>query len=481
MKEEILRFEHVTLQDGQETVLDNLNFYILKGEIMALIALRDKGKREFLLLMSQNLSIDYGKIYYDGKQVNSYTHSDQTMNKVSLIQEKSGLIDSLSIADNIFVMRKGFKKYMIKERTLEAQVIRFMEELGVSMNFARKVSSISQRERVVIEIAKAILSGHRLIIMDNISNFVNQSQLAAVFKLIRELKKRGISFLYVCNHHEEGFRIADRGLLFMDGRIHKVLETDELTDRNIKPYIIPFPTSHFNRIFEEGDYILGLHHVRCGHMRDLSFSLKRGECLTVIDMDNKIPVELTALLTGQTEVEEGCLEFDGNLYGKIEAREFIDRGLVVIPPEPVERYLFYEMSYMENLTFLLDRKIGKNCIKNAYIKSIRREYEPLVGTCINVGDIRTLDKKELYSLVYYRIRLYHPKLVVLIQPVAHGDMYCRKHILDLIQSFRDMGISILILTNSVSDNLTVSDRLLIIKKGEVMAEYHENQFDQISK
>lgn len=476
MKEEIIRFEHVTMRNGHDEVLSNVNFYMKKGEIMALIALGDLGKEEFLRLMSQNLPIDSGKIYYDGKQVNSYTRSDLSWNKVSIIQEKSGLIQSLSIADNIFVMRKGFRKYVINEKVLRNQTLRYLKDMGISICSNVRVDELSERERVIIEVVKAILSGHHLIIMDNISNFVNRSQNDAIFRLMEKLKQKGISFLYICNHHEEAFRIADRAMLYCDGRIQKILEKGELTEEKILPYIISFSSSKNNRALQNENNILVFRSVWYRHMAGLSFRLKRGECLTLMDLDNRAPSEIPRLLTGQEGPAAGTVEFDGEPYRQSKAVHFIESGIAVVPSKPIENYLFFEQSYMENLMFLLDRKIGRSVIRKAYTKSIRKEYGALTGPCIDCNNIMELDRKQLYSLVYYRVKLYHPKLAVLIQPVANGDMYCRKHILDLIQMLKESGISVLILTNSVSDNLTVSDRLVVIKKGKVTAEYQEEDY-----
>lgn len=481
MREELIRFENVTRKMEGQTLLRNLHFYLLKGEVMAMLVLQDRGKSELLRIILQNLPLAYGKVYYDGKVVNSYANSDLTMNRVSVIQENSSLIDSLSVADNMFVMRKGFQKFIIDEHVLTAQASRFLDELGISIDLSARVSSLSRMERVIVEMVRAILSDNQLLILYHISNFLSQTQMVQIFRLINKLKQQKISFLYFCNHHEEAFQIADRTALFMNDSIYKILERDEMTNDAIAPYIIHFHPYRDSSHPDRADELLRFDNVMYCHIQKLSFDVKKGECVTLIDADYRIPKEIVKLLTGDDIADQGHIIFNGKPYERAEATHFLDCGIAIVPANPIKSFLFYGSTYLENLTFLLDKKLGKDALRTSYLHSVRQEYASLSDGCIDVSHIDRLSAKQLFSLVYNRILLFHPKLAVLVQPLANGDMYCRSHILDLIQSLKKRGISILILAASTSDNLTPSDRLIVLKNGVVVSEYSQDEFSLISK
>ncbi|MFT4004583.1 MAG: ATP-binding cassette domain-containing protein [Lacrimispora sp.] len=180
MRKEILRLNNVTLEENGERYLDNLNLYILQGEIMGLIVSDAKGSTQLIHLICHNIPISFGGVYYEDKRVNHYSYSDFTDNRVYVIEERGRLIDSLTISDNLFVMRKGFKKYIINSKVLDSQAERLMAEIGFSIDPRRRADSMTAFERCVTELLKAILSGCKLIILDRISNFPKPDGIKAV-------------------------------------------------------------------------------------------------------------------------------------------------------------------------------------------------------------------------------------------------------------------------------------------------------------
>lgn len=481
MKEEILRMENITYKENQEILIDNLSFHVFSGEIMGFLATDAEGRDELISLICQNLPVQFGRVWFEGKLVNNYIHSDNSYNKVYVISEASQLIESLSVEDNIFVMRKGFKKYIINNRVLRNQVKRLFEQMETDMPMARRVTDQSVFERCMVELLKARLMGCRLIILYNLSNFLSQHDLKRFQDLILYYCGLGFSFLYVGNHHQEVFKISHRTALFERGRIIKVFEKNEMSDEAIQPYILNSEPTGGAVSGENEPGILQFDQVFTENLNGLSFSLKKGECLTLLDLDNQVLEDLEDLLTRAREPGRGAVHVDGKPYKKDGNLDFLDAGIAVIPSDPTETYLFKEMSYMENLTFLLDRKLKTSRLKGSYIRSVHDEYRTLAGDCIDSRDIRKLDEKEKYGLVYFRVHLFHPKIAVCIQPMARGDMYCRRHVLDRIRDLLHTGVSVLILTSSLTDCLEVSDRLMIIKDGTVATEYPAEEFYKVSR
>ena len=173
MRKELLRISHVSMERDGEQLLDNLEFRMFAGEIFGLVARNRKGQKEMVDLICRNDSITLGSVWYDGKIVNSYSYSSGESNKVALIEQKSHLVQGLSVVDNLFILREGFKKYFINEQVIFQQAVRFMGEQGLEVDLNKRVENLSELERCFVELGKALLSGCHLVIVDNPSNYLS--------------------------------------------------------------------------------------------------------------------------------------------------------------------------------------------------------------------------------------------------------------------------------------------------------------------
>lgn len=479
MKRELLCMDHVSLIKNGETWLDNLDFQMFAGEIMGLISRSNKGHDQLIDLICYNHPISFGSVWYHGQTVNRYSFSDGSRNKVAVIEQRSQLVKDLSIVDNLFVLRVGFKKYFIRERVLREQAERFFAENGIAVDLCKRVSDLSALERCLVELGKALLLGCRLVIVDNPGNFLSQTELGEFQQMLRKVQKSGISILYIGNHHQEVFRIADRTSLFSDGRIVKVFERDEMTDAKIAPYITEWFVPKAKNEQEAAEGALHFHHVCAGCLDHLRFVLHRGECLTLLDMDNQIAGDILALLTGTLTCESGWITLEHLLYKPKTAADYLDAGIAIIPKDPVNALIFPHRSYMENLTFFLDRKLKKSIIPEKIYHSIRKEYAPLIGPVLEENTVGNLPLGEQLALIYYRIQLVKPRVLICVQPLARGDMFVRMKILTLLREILKMGTAVLIITANISDTLEISDRLMVIEHGRCAASYEKSEFDQL--
>lgn len=479
MKKELLRISHVSLLRDGELFLDNLEFQLFAGEIVGLVARNRKGQNEMIELICRNVPISQGAVWYDGAIVNSYSYSNGAANRVGLINQERRLVEGLSVVDNLFVLREGFKKYLINERVLYSQAVRFFAEAGIQVDLEKHVENLTELERCLIELGKALLSGCRLIIVDNPANYLSQYELSEFQRMLKKLRKDGISVLYVGNHHQELFRIADRTALFDEGMIYKVFERDEMTDEAMAPYITEWKIEPPENEPETEDSVLHFHTVESENLRGFRFVLHRGECLTILDKENTTADEIRDLLTGRTKCQSGWITVEHAPYLPRQAANYLDAGIAVIPADAVNQLLFLDKSYMENLTFLLDKKLKRSLIPGKIYRSIRQEFLPLVGPVIDAPCVREISQEDQFALLYYKMSLLRPRIMVCIQPLAKGDMFCRMRILNVLRQIQKRGTAILMITASISDTLDISDRLLVAEHGQVSAVYEKNEFKRI--
>lgn len=479
MKKELLRISHVSLMRDGEMILDNLEFHMFAGEIVGLVARNRKGQKEMIDLICRNDPIALGSVWYDGKIVNSYSYSSGEANRVALIEQKSHLVQGLSVVDNLFILREGFKKYLINERVIYSQAVRFFAEKGIEVDLGKRVENLTELERCLVELGKALLSGAHLIIVDNPANYLSQYELSEFQRMLKKIRKEGISILYVGNHHQELFRIADRTALFSDGMIYKVFEREEMTDEAMAPYTAEWKIMSPENEQETEDSILHFHAVEAGNLKGFRFILHRGECLTILDKENKIAGDMVELLTGKLKCRQGWISMDHMPYTQKRASNYLQEGIAVIPADPVNHLLFLDKSYMENLTFLLDRKLKKSLIPGKIYRSIHSEFLPVAGSVIDAPCVRDIPPEDQFALLYYKMNLLRPRVMVCIQPLAKGDMFCRMRILNILREIQKQGTAILMITVSISDTLDISDRLLVAEGGKVSAVYEKNEFKRI--
>lgn len=476
MNDEILRMDHVTVEKESEICLDDLNLYLFRGEILGVLVFDNRGKKELIDLLMQNIPLSYGRIYLCGKLTNTYAHSDYSYNKVHIIQQKSGLIPDLTVMDNIFVIRRNFRKWLISRKQLRIQVELQMKKIGVQIDPDRIVDRLSTLERCVVELIKADVEGSRLILLCDIQNFLSSVELEEFHRIIQRYRDWGFSFLYISNHHESLFTICSRMALLSRGTICKIFQKEEMLEQNIRPYVISLDVPMPEKNVLRRDFILHFQKIVTPHMCRISFSVRKGECLLMVDLNNSMLQDIIELMRGQRIPESGKIIYQEEEYNFQTAVRFLKLGIGIISENPVQTSLFWNMSYLDNLMFMLDGKLEKSHVGKRYRKSIIREYGSVLGKSIYAGDLAQVNMPELFDLVYYRMILYHPDLIFCVNPFSVGDVTCRKHVLMLIQKLRKMGITVVILSVLTSDALEVAERLLMFSEGKLVREYAKEEF-----
>lgn len=475
MKKDALRLERIRLKgpDGANQ-LNDMNMYIYQGEIFGLIGLDSYGREALFQLLEQNIPLDYGYVYYREELVNSYQYSSMSKNRVAVIEEQSHLVERLTVADNLFVLRRGFKQYYVRSDLLIEQCKRLMAEVDIELDGRRPVWRLSRFECCMIELIKAANMGMSLVILKDISNFISAADLSRFKKAIRFYAEKGISFLYVCHHHEDAFSICDRVGLMEGGRIVKTIGRENYKDEIIPHYALDFGRIPVSRAVSPNEGLLKFERVSTEKIQDMSFAVQKGECVVFQDMNNVAWQDMFALMSGDMEAKSGRILFQGKDLAK--QRKKLMKDINYILDDPAQSMIFPEMSFIDNLCFSLDRKQRGIWLSERLRNSIQQEYEPLIGPAIYKNNITNLSQETLYSLAYARVHLYHPDLCFIVQPFAHADMYLRYHIIRLIRWLQSHKITIVIFAVNLADCLVVADRLMIIQKGRLSMEVSNDEF-----
>lgn len=493
MKEEVFRMDHVTTDDFEMTNLDNMTLHIYRGEIVGLLPVNEQGRKKLLEVMRHNVPLRYGRVYMEGQPVNSYLESDQSVNRVSVISAKNRLVQDLSVSDNIFVLRRGFRQYVIEQKILDREANRLFAQNGIKIRPDITADKLTEFERVVIELIKAILQRERLIVFDEISSILSMKDILKLRDMMRHYAAQGFSFLYIGNHHEEVLHICDRLLVMKNGRIIKDIRDSRIPDSKVlqiagaegypELYVrLEHPVAQEEppekkKVKENA--VLEFREVSSSYFRNVSFSVHAGECVVLLDRSMPLVEETLRLFTSPGNVQEGEIICAGRRLTREAPMRLLDDSIAVIQEYPHRSMIFPDLSFMENLCILADRKIGNLFLQRKIQKSIRREYESVFGRDLDARDMRAVSKESKYSLVYYRYYMLRPKVVICIRPFSGADMYLRRHILMLMQKLMERGIAVVIMTAGLTDTYFVADRLLLLEKGRMVCEFPKEKFKNL--
>ena len=468
--------ERVTYREHGVTLLENFHIHIYQGEIMGMVPVNAHGLTAFLNLLQSNLPLYDGYIYYAGEMVNSWKEERRTFNRISVIGAESRLVENLSVTDNIFVLRQGFRQEVIREHMLAEQLRPFLEDIGMEISLDARVRDLTAFERAVVEMLRAVVLGHRLIVLVDIGSLISYEELVKLHEIMRHYVKKGFTFLYISPHLEEIAMVCGRCAMLSHGSIQNVIYENELEAEVPRVYSAEYKQmvrSHQQAqcdTLRKGKEILRAEEICGEHLDRLSFSVQEGECLVIQILDDIAFREASGMLTGVYRARSGSFFMGGK---KIHLQK--DRRIAVIQEMASRTMVFPELDYMDNLCMSLSRRMSFLWMKRSIRSSIRREYGPELGEEVFLLQVEELSEKQKLEMIYTRILLQKPQVVFCIQPFKGADLPLRMTIWRLMEKLLEHKIAVVIVSVNLSDSLSLADRLIIVDKNS-RQELRRSQF-----
>lgn len=462
--------ERVTCVEQGREVLNNFNFQMFEGEVMGLVPLDSYGLAEFVDCVQNNRQLFYGRVYVREKLVNTYTVRSRARNNVYSIFKDENLIHGLSGADNIFVIRSGYKGFWVSDSLIQKQLRLLLDEVGVDINIKKKVSEMSVFEKYTIEIIKAVVGKADLVILRDLGSSLHPEDMAKLEKVIRHYACQKVSFIYISVRTEALSQLCDRVSLMSGGRIIKVLEHENIEKNLEKHYFFPYQLLEKNESErkEEGQKIFKCENMYFRSIQNMTFNVKKGECLLIHDYNNFEWKDFIAVLSG-TKPQKG------NIWWKHGKERNPKREVAVILENPTETMLFPEMSYEDNLCMNLDHRIGQLWWRRSKRKSIARE---IAGREIT-GKVKDLSLKEKYTLVYNMVLLQKPEIVFCFFPYRNVDIKTQQFTNSFLEKYLSKGIAVVIITLDIMDGVSLADRILLFGKNHCRLIFEREEFEKI--
>ena len=458
MREEVFRSDNVIFRSEGIKLLDHFNMHIFKGETFGLFFTDNRGKNELIRLATEGGILDYGSLSFLDDMINSFILPAPTRTAgVSLISREELLLDEMTVAENVFVMRRKFRKYVIQASVIRSQFDRVAAEYGINIDGGKLVRDLSPLDRYIVRLLKAVIEGSFLVIIKDIGLNPNGPEIELFQKHIRRCAELGISFLYISGDVNELAAVCDRIGVAERGRIVSIIKRANFDGSNFRNYY--FDPEQVKTLIETRKHkVLDFRVSLQPGVEPAEFCVYEGECVLLWDRSDTMIEHLTRILSGEEKPLGGFVRLDDQELLSYKG----SAPMSIVRESPVLNDIFPDMSYLDNLCFKAGNRLTSLWRKKAVQQNIRNEYYSLAGDDIDALPPLDLSAESAYNLVYLREHIFSPRLLVLIRPFIDTDIRLKMHILSLIEKLRQSGASLLILDSSVSESSAIADRTLTI-------------------
>jgi ribose transport system ATP-binding protein len=455
-------------------VLKNAEIDIAEGEIHALMGENGAGKSTLMKILTGVYTRDSGEVLVNGTPVN-YTHPKQAEEAgIVFIYQELNSVPDLTVRENLFLGKEIHGKFGILDKAaMDKKARQVLDRLGVSIPVDRTMSELSVGQQQMIEIAKALLVDAKVIIMDEPTAAMTLEETRVLFRVLRELKEKGVSTIYISHRMEEIFEICDRVTVLRDGQFigtKKVSETD--MDSLIKMMIgreigERYPARH-SKI---GDTMLEVKDfTKKGVFQNVSFSVRAGEVLGVSGLIGAGRTEIMQSIFGYLPRDGGTLLIRGKEVSVHSPEQAISYGIGFITEDRKTEGLMLEKSIRENVSLTNLGRISDHSVidKKKDMELARKAVQELTIRCSGPEEsCDSLSGGNQQKVIFSKWIFTEPKILILDEPTRGVDVGAKKEIYNIINTLAEKGVAVIMVSSELSEILGMSDRVMVIHEGHM--------------
>jgi ribose transport system ATP-binding protein len=484
MTEAILSLKEIEKAFPGVKALDKASLNVYPGRVMALMGENGAGKSTLMKVLTGIYALDAGQISYQGKMTTFKGPRDSQLAGISIIHQELNLIPQLTIAENIFLGREitnNVGRILWQEMYCEAN--KLLDRLNIKRRSNTLLGDLSLGEQQMVEIAKALSFESKVIIMDEPTDALTDTETASLFNVINELRNQGCGIVYISHRLKEIFEICDDITVLRDGKFIgqcKVSDTDE--DGLIEMMVGRKLEEQYPRInVEPGALCLDVTGLTGSGVHDVSFTVRRGEILGISGLMGAGRTELMKIIYGALPREHGTITLNNKPLQLNSPQDGLNNGIAYISEDRKGDGLVLGLSVKENMTLCaLDR------FSNGL--QLRHKDEVMaVEDFIALFNIKTPSRDQIIGnlsggnqqkVAIAKGLMIRPKVLILDEPTRGVDVGAKKEIYQLINQFKEDGTSIILVSSEMPEVLGMSDRILVMHEGRISGEFSRNEANQ---
>lgn len=480
----VLSARNVAKSFGSVQALKTVNFDVHRGQVTTLFGENGAGKSTLMKILSGVIRPTSGDILLEGEPVSFDSTTEAQRYGISIIHQELSLASNLSVRDNIFMGRELVRRGGIDYAEEERQTRLLMEELDEPIDPRTPVENLRLGQQQIVEIARALSVDSRILIMDEPTSALSASEVEVLFRVIRDLKSRGVSIVYISHHLEEALQITDHAVVLRDGSMTAYGRRDnidlEWIVRNMVGENFDLgepPTGHaFGEVALSLDRVSVPDPVLPGRyvVDRLSLDVRAGEIVCIYGLMGAGRTELFESVAGRMPMAEGLVRLEGQDVSSLSIADRITRGLVLVPEDRQRDGLVQTMSVGENLSLA---SIG--AFTRCGLTSSRREQAVIDDSIKNVhiktagaeAGIDSLSGGNQQKVVIGKMLATQPRVVLLDEPSRGIDIGAKAEVFRLLSEGAAKGLAVVYSTSEVGECLSIAHRIVVMSRGRIAAEF----------
>lgn len=454
--------------------LDNVDFNLGHGEVHAVVGENGAGKSTLMNIISGVLKADAGEMYFEGEEIHYHDIGDAMHYGISHVHQEKVLCPEISIAENIFMgqdITKGRTGVCYKDLYQRAQDI--LEPFSTSIDPSMPLKQLNVSMQQVVEIARAIARDSKILILDEPTSSLSESEARKLFEIIGKLKSQGISIIYVSHRMNEIFDLCDRVTVLRDG---KLIKSMDIADTNMHDVVNLMVGREIEDIFPSksrkiSEPIMKVDGLQLRNVfENISFELRKGEILGIAGLVGAGRTEVLKSICGIDKHTRGTVNIHGKEMRFRSYRDAIDNGIVYLSEDRKEEGLFLNLDVSKNITVSSLKKVvsagGINAKKE--IGKTKKSVEQLdIKTERFDKAVNQLSGGNQQKVMLAKWLMCEPEIICLDEPTRGIDVGAKHEIYKIIRSLADEGIGVIVVSSEMTEIIGLCDRAIVMHEGEI--------------
>lgn len=472
---------------GLNAVLKGIDLDVGESEVLALIGGNGAGKSTLMKIIMGIYQPDGGELFVSGEKMNSFKPSAALAKGIYMVPQEPMLFPNMTVEENVLI---GFKE---NTGTLRKRLLEIMDDIGWHLDLTRKAMSLSIAEQQLVELLRGLLRNARVLILDEPTSALTFDEVESLFRIVEDLKQKGIGIIYITHRLAEVFQIATHVAIMRDGVITlKGRVADFTRDMLVKGLLPPNMDEGDLKENESGaalNYeglkpVFELQNYSGYGFEDVNLKVYPGEILGVAGVVGAGRTELATTIFGRDKVLKGKAILDGQDVTGLSTAEILKAGINYVPEDRRLNGLFTISDVAANTTssllqdkkmggFFLDKKAEKE-VAQLYIDDFRIK---VTGQDQTAGSLSGGNQQKI---VIGRALSTNPKLVILDEPTRGIDAAARGDVYSIIHKLKAQGVAIMLISSDMEEIVELSDRAVVVFSGRIRGELSKSEISQAS-
>ena len=484
--ENILELRNVSKSFPGVKALEGVHFELKPGEIHALMGENGAGKSTFIKIITGVYQPDSGDIFLGGQPVSIKTPLDAQALGVAAIYQHVTCFPDITVAENIFMghekTAKPFNRVDWKTMNLEAR--KLLDQLSAKFDTRAEMGSLSVAQQQIVEIAKALSSNAKIIIMDEPTAPLSHRECEDLYSTTEALRERGVSIIFISHRFEDMFRLADRVTVFRDGRYINTWNKNDVKQHDLVVAMVGREIVQFfpRRDVTPSEEIFRVEGLsRTGYFRNVSFSVKKGEIVALTGLVGAGRTEVCEAIYGISSYDSGGVFLNGEKLPPQKPSGAIDAGIGFLPEDRLKEGLVLNWEIAKNISLSALRKYLRYGMVDR--KKENKDAGEIAGKlgvkAVSVHDkVSTLSGGNQQKVIVSKLLSSSMKLIILDEPTKGVDVGAKTAIYEIMNELVKMGYGIIMVSSEMPEVLGMSDRIVVMHDGRVTATFNTKETDQ---